>query len=123
MANKKGIIGTVTEGFAESARNVHALNKDHMAEIKADSKAVWDAAREPDHDLVKVKEAKGFGSKVKAIGQNIKEGAAEASENNKAFRAKVQSGEQYRTVLQTSKELQQAMVGPAAIFNPYFSND
>jgi len=123
MANRKGIIGTVTEGFAESTRNIHAINKEYMAEIKADSKAVWDAAKEPDPGLVKVKEAKGLGNKIKAIGQNIKEGAAEASENNKAFRAEVQSGEQYRTVLQTSKELQRAMVGPAAIFNPYFSND
>ena len=68
MANRKGIIGTVTEGFAESTRNVHAINKEFMAEIKADSKAVWDAAKEPDHGVVRVKEAKGFGNKVKAIG-------------------------------------------------------
>jgi len=123
MANKKGIIGTVTEGFAESTRNVHAINKEFMAEIKADSKAVWDAAKEPDPGLVKVKEAQGFGGKVKAIGENIKDGCAEASENNKEYREFVQSGEQYRTVLESSRELQRAMVGPAAIFNPYFSND
>jgi len=117
MEEKKGIIGTI----AESARNVRAVNAEYTAEIKTDSKAVWDAAKKPDPSFAKVKEAKGFGGKVKAIGKNIMDGAAEASENNKTFRAEVQSGGQYRTVLKTSKELQNAMVGPAAIFNPYFS--
>lgn len=115
-----GIIGKIAEGFAESTRNVHSVNKEYMAEIKADSRAVWDAAKEPDPGLVKVKEASGLGNKVKAIGQNIKDGCVEASENNKVFRAEVQSGEQYRTILQSSKGLQQAVVGPAATFNPYF---
>jgi len=31
---KKGIIGTVTEGFAESTHNVHAANKENMAANK-----------------------------------------------------------------------------------------
>jgi len=116
------IIGKITEGFAESTRNVNTINKEYVTEIKADSKAVWDAAKEPDPGLVKVKEAQGLGGKFKAIGENIKDGCAEASENNKEYRAFVQSGEQYRTVLESSRELQQAIIGPAAIFNPYFAN-
>lgn len=120
MANNNGVIGAIKEGFAESTRNVHTVNKEYMAEIQADSKAVWVKAKTPDPGLEKVKEAKGLGNKVKAMGQNIKEGCADASENNQAFRAEVQSGEQYRAVLENSRALQQSMIGTAAIFNPYF---
>jgi len=118
--NRNSFIGTVADGFAESTRNINAINKEHMAVVTADSKAVWDAAKAPDPGVARVKEAKGLGNKVKAVGQNIKDGCTEASANEKAFRAEVQSGEQYRAVLESSRDLQKTMVGPAAIFNPYF---
>ena len=122
MSNKKGIIGTITEGFAESTRNVHTINKEYMAEVKADSRAIYEQAKTPDPGMVKFKEAKGFENKVKAIGENIKDGAAQASENQKAFRAEVQSGEQYRAVLANTRGFQQSMIpNSAAMFNPYFN--
>jgi len=110
MANKKGIIGTVTGGFAESTRNVHAANKENMAAVKADTKANFDAATTPDPGLVKVKEAKGFGNKVKAIGQNIKDGAREQTEINREHRAYIQSQESYNTLLEEQRVNRQATI-------------
>ena len=110
MANKKGIIGTVVSGFAESTRTVHSINKENIAAVKADSKALFDEARKPDPGMVKFKQAKGFGNKVKVIAENIKDGAAEASENEKVRRAEIQSHESYRTILTEQRGMQQAVI-------------
>jgi len=110
MANKKGIIGTITGGFAESTRNVSAINKEHMAAIKADSKALFEGAKTPDLGLAKVKEAKRFGAKVKVIGQNIKDSAAEASAIENERREEIMSFGSYRTILGESDARRQAVM-------------
>jgi len=51
MANKKGIIGTIREGFAESIHNVREINKENMAAVRADTKANFEAATMPVPDL------------------------------------------------------------------------
>lgn len=110
MENKKGIIGTITEGFAESTRNVHAINKEHMAAVKADTKANFQAATTPDPGFVNFKQAKGFGNKIKVVGQNIKNGAAAASEHEKDRRAEIQSHEAYRTLLDEQRTKRQTSI-------------
>jgi hypothetical protein len=50
----------VINGFAESTRNIHQINKENMAAVRADSKANFDAATAPDPGLVKVKNTKGL---------------------------------------------------------------
>ena len=104
MKNKKGIIGTITEGFAESTRAVHEINKENIAAVKADSKAMFDEATAPDPGFVKFKEAQGLGNKAKVVFENIKDGAAEASEAEKERRAEIQSHESYRTVLESTRQ-------------------
>ena len=102
MANKS-IIETIKEGFAESTRTVHAINKENISAVKADSKAMFDEATTPSPGFVKFKEAKGIGNKVKVVAENIKEGAAEASEIEKERRADIQSHEAYKAILEASR--------------------
>ena len=110
MANKNGVIGTIKEGFAESTRNVRDINKANMAAVKADTKANFDAATEPDPGFVKFKEAKGLGNKVKVIGENIKEGAREQSEITKEHIAYVQSHESLNNLLEEQRANRQATI-------------
>ena len=108
--NNNGIIGKVAEGFAESTRTVHEINREHMATVKANSKALFEEAKQPDPDLVKFRKAKGLGNKVKVISESIKEGMAEASEIERERRADIQSHEVYRAVLNGSGTGVQAIV-------------
>jgi hypothetical protein len=110
MTKKKGIIGTIKEGFAESTRNVHTINKEHLAAVKADSKALFEEAKTPDPGLVKVKQAKGLGNKIKVIGQNIKDGAAANSEREKERLTEIMSFDSYRTLLEGQRTMQQTMI-------------
>jgi hypothetical protein len=107
---KKGIIGTITEGFAESTRTVREINRENMAAVKADSKANFQAATAPDPGLVKFKQAKGFKNKVRVIGKNIKDGANAASEKERERRAEIQSHEAYRTLLEEQRIARQAII-------------
>jgi hypothetical protein len=106
----KGIIGKVVEGFAESARTVHAINKENLAAVKADSKANFEAVTASDPGFEKFKQAKGFMNKVKVIGENITEGAKAASEKEKELRAEIQSHEAYRTILEDGRGRRQATI-------------
>ena len=108
------VITTIMDGFAQSTNAVREINRDNMAAVRADSKALWDEARTPDPGVVKVRQAKGFGNKVKAIGENIREGAAQASEIEQQRRADIQSHEAYRTILTDQRAARQAMT-----HNPY----
>ena len=103
MSNNN-IMKIITGGFAESARAVREINRENMAAVKADSKALFDEAKTPDPGMVKFKEAKGLGSKVKVVAECIKEGAAEASENERERRAEIQSFDAYRALLDESRE-------------------
>ena len=108
----KNIIGTIKEGFAESTRTAHAVNKENISAVKADTKAMFDEATTPSPGFVKFKEAKGIGNKAKAVVDNIKEGAAEASEIEKERRADIQSREAYKAVLEASRAGVQKTVNP-----------
>ena len=112
--DNNSIIGTITKGFAESTRAVHEINKDNMAAVKADSKALFEGAKAPDPGMVKFRQAKGIGNKVKVIAENIKEGAAEASEIENERRAEIQSHESYRKILEETRTKRQG-----ATANPY----
>ena len=98
MANKN-FIGTITEGFAVSTRNIQTINRENMAAVIADTKANFDEATAPNPGMVKFMEAKGFGNKVKVIVENIKEGARENTKKENARRAEIQSHESYKTLL------------------------
>jgi len=110
MANKKGVFGTITEGFMESTRAVREINKEHWAAVKADSKAVFEEAKTPDPGLVKFRQAKGLGNKIKVIGQNIREGTAANSEKEKERRAEIMSFDSYRTLLDEQGAGRQAVM-------------
>ena len=106
----KGIIGKIAGDMAQSARTVHEINRENIAAVKADSKALFEEAATPDPGLEKVKQARGFGNKVKAIAENIKEGAAEAAEIEKERRAEIQSHESYRALLEEQRTRRQATI-------------
>ena len=100
---KNGIIGTVTEGFAESTRNIQTINKENMAAVRADTRANFDEATAPNPGMVKFKQAKGFKNKVNVIVENIKDGARESTEKVKARQAEIQSHESYKTLLEEQR--------------------
>ena len=110
MANKKGVIGTIAEGFAESTRAVHEINKENLAAVKADTRANFEEAATPNPDFVKFTQAKGLGNKVKVIAENIKEGAAANTENERARRAEIRSHESYNTLLEEQRIKRQATI-------------
>ena len=108
--SKKGIVEKVAEGFAESTRAVHEINKENIAGVKADTKANFDEATKPNPDFEKFKNAKGLGNKVKVIAENIKEGAKENSEKEKERREEIQSHESYKTLLEEQRTKRQATI-------------
>ena len=112
MSDKKSIIGTIKEGFAESTRTVHKINKENIAAVKADAKTMYDEVTTPSPGFVKFKEAKGVGNKAKVVVANIKESAAEASEIEKERRADIQSHEAYKTILEMSRAGVQKTMNP-----------
>jgi len=107
---KKGVIGTITEGFAESTRNVHEINKENIEAVKADTKANFEEATTPNPDFVKFTEAKGLGNKVKVIAENIKEGAKENTKKENARRAEIQSHDSYKTLLDEQRTKRQTTI-------------
>jgi hypothetical protein len=108
----KGIVGKIADGLAESTRAVHEINKENIAAVKADTKANFEEATAPDPGLEKVKQAKGFGNKVKTIAENIKEGAKENTEKEKERLAEIQSHESYKTLLDEQRANRQKTINP-----------
>ena len=107
---KTGIVGKIADGFAESTRAVHEINKENIAAVKAGTKANFDEAAAPNPGMVKFMEAEGLGNKIKAIAENIKEGAAENSEKEKARRAEIRNHESYRTFLKEQRAVRQKTI-------------
>ena len=108
MSKKNSVIGKIKEGFAESTRNIHEINRENVATIKADAKANFDAAPTTDPDFVKFKKAKGLANKARVVAENIKEGARENSEKERERRAEIQSHTAYRETLEAQKTHRQA---------------
>jgi len=104
---KKSIFGRIAAGFAESARNINKANKENIAAVKAESRANFEKATTPSPALVKFREAKGFGGKIKAMAEGIVEGTRENTEKEKARRAEIQSHESYRAILEKQRENRQ----------------
>lgn len=105
-----GIIKKIAGDLAESTRTVHEINKENLAAVHADTKANFAEATTPDPGFVRFTEAKGLGNKVKVIADNIKEGAAAASEAEKARRAEIQNHGSYRTLLEEQRANRQATI-------------
>ena len=92
-------MGKITDGLKESTRAVHEINKENIAAIKDETKAFHEEVTEPHPGAADLKEARGWKNKAKVVAKHIKEGAKEASEDEKARRAKIQSHESYRAIL------------------------
>jgi hypothetical protein len=67
MASKNGVIGKITEGFAESTRAAHSISKENMATVRAGSKAFREEVTAPHPGMAEFKEAEGLNGKVKAV--------------------------------------------------------
>ena len=110
MSKKKGVVGKVIEDLAESTRAVHAINRDNLAAVKADTRANFVEATTPDPDFVKFKEAEGLGEKAKVVVESIRTGARENSAAEKARRAKIRSHESYQRQLEEQRAARQATI-------------
>ena len=109
---EKGIIGKIADGFAESTRTVNEINKENIEAVKAETKTNFGKATAPSPALVRFREAKGFGNKVKAIVAGIVEGTKENAEKEKVRRAEIQSHEAYRAVLEDQRANRQDAINP-----------
>ena len=110
MAKKKGIIKKIADDLVESTRNIHKINKENLATVKADAKANFYEATTPDPNFVKFKEANGLSEKAKVVVESIKESAKETSEKERKHRAEIQSHESYRNSLEEQRAKRQATI-------------
>jgi len=106
----KSIVGKIASDLAESTRKVHEINKENIAAVHADTKANFAEATTPDPGFVKFTEAKGIKNKVKVIAENIKEGAKENSDKEKARREEIQSHASYKTLLEEQRTNRQKTI-------------
>ena len=103
-------MGKIMQGLKESTRAVHEINKENIAAVKADTKALREEATAPHPGMADFKQAKGLSGKARVVVENIKEGAKIAKEDEKAFRKEVQSHEAYRELLENQRAERQATV-------------
>ena len=103
VSTEKNIFGKIAGGFAESTRTINEINKENMKAVKTETKANFEEATAPSPALVRFREAKGFGNKIKAIVEGIVEGAKENPDKEKAHRTEIQSHESYRNVLENQR--------------------
>lgn len=104
---RPGILGSITEGLTESTRAVHEINRENLDQVRAQARADHKAAATPDPGLAKVKEAHGVGGKLKAVAQNIADGARENSEAERERRAEIRSHAAYAETLKDAREHRQ----------------
>ena len=110
MANN-GIIGRITGGMASSTSAVREINRENMAAVRADTRASFEASTAPDPGMVRFKQAEGLGGKIRAIAENIKEGARESAEKERERRVEIQSHESYRALLEEQRTRRQSVIG------------
>ena len=108
---KKGIFSTITNGFAESTRNVHQINQENMAAVITETRTNFEAATVPNPGIAKLNETKGFWNKIKVIFSNMRETANAQAEAETARRAEIQSHDSYRNVLEEQRTNRQAILG------------
>ncbi|MDR1652132.1 MAG: hypothetical protein LBS01_00500, partial [Prevotellaceae bacterium] len=68
------------------------------------------AFQENNADFVEFLQAKGLKNKAKVVAQNIKDGCETAAEQEKTYRAEVQSHEAYKKLLQEQRERRAAFL-------------
>ena len=105
----KGVFSTIIEGFAESTRTIHEINKENIAAVKEETKINFEAATAPNSGLVKLNETKGFWNKIKVIFSNIRESANANTEKENLRRAEIQTHESYRTTLEEQRTNRQSV--------------
>jgi hypothetical protein len=110
MAN--GVVEKIANDIVESTRTIHEINKENLANIKADTKATFDKATAPDPGLEKVKQTKDVKNKAKAIVDNIVEGAKENTQKEKERLAEIKSHNSYRKILEEQRSSRKATVKP-----------
>lgn len=107
---KKGFIATVINDLKESTKNVHEINKENIAAVKADSKANFVEATTPSPEFVNFKQAKGLKGKAKAVVDGLKSSAAVASKKGKERRAEIKSHSAYKELLEEQSENRQTTI-------------
>ena len=100
QTEKNGIIGRIIDDMTESTRNVHEINKENMAAVRAESKANFTAATTPNPTFVDFIQTKGFVNKVKFLAANIKESGKQVAANEGVRRSEILSHGSYRTTLE-----------------------
>jgi len=97
MANteKKSIVGKIIDDIKADASAQHEIDKANYAAVKADAKARFDAAAEPDKDFTEFKEAKGLKAKAAVVGKHLERNGKEMRE---------QSRENYEEMLKNQRE-------------------
>ena len=104
----KGVFSTIIDGFADSTRTIHEINKENIAAVKEETKTNFEAATAPNAGLVKLNETKGFWNKIKVIFNNIIESANANTEKENLRRAEIQSHSSYRTILEEQRTNRQS---------------
>ncbi|MDR1544637.1 MAG: hypothetical protein LBS50_09600 [Prevotellaceae bacterium] len=94
---KQSIVAKIINDLRESTSAVHEINKENLAAEKA-------AFQENNADFVEFLQAKGLKNKAKVVAKNIKNGCETAAEQEKTYRAKAQSHEAYKKLLQEQRE-------------------
>ena len=70
---KPNVVEKIIDGFKESIRNVHQINKENLAEVKEASVAIHaEAVTNPDFE--KFRQTKGFKNKARVVAENMREG-------------------------------------------------
>ena len=103
IIENKGIFSTIIDGFAESTRIIHEINKENMAAVKEESKTNFKAAAAPNAGIIKLRETKGFWNKVLVIFENMMDSANEIAEKESAHRADIRSHNSYRSILENQR--------------------
>lgn len=97
MANeeKKSIVGKIIDDIKADASAQHAIDKENFAAVKADAKARFAEAAEPDEDFTEFREAKGLKAKAAVVGKHL-------ARDGKEMRA--QGRENYEEMLRQQRE-------------------
>jgi hypothetical protein len=106
----KKVINKITDGFAESTRAVHEINKENIAAVKAESRAFHEQVTAPDPAFVEFKQTKGIKNKAKVVAKAIKENAETQSEKEKERRADIMSFDSYRTLLDGQRTMRKSFI-------------
>ena len=104
----KGVFSTIIDGFADSTRTIHEINKENIAAVKEETKTNFEAATASNPGIVKLNETKGFWNKIKVIFSNMKESANAQTEKEIARRSEIQSHSSYRTILEEQRTNRQS---------------